>query len=251
MSHQKYDYRNVETVSGVEFKVAMSITLAFILSHFLIKNPYFLTFVAAMLGTGVWWYFGRYFKAVGDRISMLMVYLIMIAFALAGLLAVYAGFVFDWENMAAEVTAALDIGAIAGMFAFFQSVLWLLSVGIFLSGIRLLWINHQHRFPLKRIALSAMILVPAYLLVSVFMNFSFIWQLLDVAESSGNEILTRTTIETRAEIDNVTFWMYLILLMPYYFLLHHFYRADQATETVVEARAENIRYERPSDSDFV
>ena len=79
-------------------------------------------------------------------------------------------------------------------------------IGVFISAIKLLLVNKHHVFPLKRIAISSMILIPIGMMANL------------------GEWIT-------GDIEN-GFLPNAILMLPYLFLFHHFYRAEMEDKTV-------------------
>ena len=239
MKSFKYDYHHVEDTAGVEFKTAMIVTAAFLLFSFfgfeIISSVPVFTVVSTVLGAGVWWYFRRYFRAVGDRHTATMVFWIMLTMVVTGVGALFFGMFSSFESATGSVQANLGFAGIGSGLMLFVDAILILCIVVFVSGIRIILVNRHHRFPLKRIAVSAMVCVPLYILFLLFTNFTMLREGLDFFQSY--EDTNAYAAGTEAAIGSGVRYFLMFALLPYYFLLHHFYRADRANAQLEPAPA--------------
>ncbi|MCX8211815.1 MAG: hypothetical protein OTI34_12250, partial [Lewinella sp.] len=96
-------------------------------------------------------------------------------------------------------------------------------IAIFLFSIKLLSASSRHPFPLKRIALSTMFLLPLYMIVSLILNAHFFWQFL--------YFLALIFGDGTSERPVMGFWSHLFFMIPYFCLAYFFYRANKDDRT--------------------
>lgn len=257
---RKYSFDNIERLSGIEFKWAMAASaLLVLLSWGFIEaegSPFgelTITFLAVFS----WWAFRQYFVNVGDKKTALLLLVIILTLALAGFANVVFSIVFDLDFL-------LSIGSPHYLLDFFRFMAWLIIISsaiIFIGCFRIIWINRQHSFPLKRIAISAALCVPLYLLVNAVSTISFIGQ----AVTKLNEIdnaMNQANVYTNGQdlhqgffevsmaqdrqmakqmlgdifgIFSFLFTPFIyaykfLIAIPYIFLFFHFYKADKTNK---------------------
>jgi len=231
----EYDYSQVEDIAGVDYKKAMIITGVFIAIH-LFAKPYLTIFpVIWIFGTtglsvAIWVYFKQYFDAMNDRKTGKWLQAVVGGIVLYGLInlfgAIYISFMNIWE------VGQVDIGAIERIFKIILQFSLIPIFIIFVAGIKIISVNFKHPFPLKRIAVSAMFIIPIYMLVSIIENTALFGEvemglnllmgfLKLIFGSSNHEYVGFGT----------GFWGNIFLMIPYFFLLHHFYRAEMDDAT--------------------
>jgi len=213
----KYDYSEIEDIAGVDYKIAMGIT-----GVLLAVNILFLDIALSSIGmigiTGLavasWWFFKQYFDSQKDTVTGKFVMVIMGAHILFGLSYLYVG-TMPWVDVLMrcriwDLIAALfgtATGCVGEFMAHIGFIMFLISVAAFtnfFAGFRILMVNQRYPFPLKRIAVSSMLLLP-------FLFFNYF---------SEGFLGEESSIITRA-----------ILSLPYIFLFHHFYRAETEDKT--------------------
>lgn len=235
----EYDYSQIEDIAGVDYKKAMLFTAGLLV----LNIPFNLLTIlplgmaaSTVLSIVAWLYFKAYFDALGDTMTGKWILAIMISYAVFGLsyiisFPLFAGMegifnivrdfmigvgmllsgdlsaliiIFDrlgtlsqinWEGLSSAYRVGFNIVRALVIGAFITS---------FIAGFRLLKVNKRYPFPLKRIALSAMIMIPF-----LFMNYAVSFF---VREGIG-------------------FIQATLLNLPYIFLFHHFYRADNDDAT--------------------
>lgn len=213
-----YDYSQVEDIAGVDYKKAMYITAAYIVLNIFYKQEAVLGFFGIIISTTlavfVWWYFKKYFDEMKDKSTAAWIQWIMgahILFGVANLFSVSHLSVFGILDSAVTDNSQLVQG-----FGFMVTGVLVALTIVFISGFKLIAVNHRHPFPLKRIAISTMIFIPAYMLLSLFENMPLVNQTMAFLgwESRGVSI-TRNAV----------------VMLPFFFLLQHFYRADKYDAT--------------------
>ena len=208
-----YDYSQVEDIAGVNYRNGMMVVGGYIALNILIKSFVISTLgiiVSTALVVSSWWYFREYFDAMKDKDTGKFINWVMgahIVFAIANLFLSTT----DW-TIEAEISLYDVILSVLGWgsFDYIGGLLFGIKLAtyatlfamatIFIAGVRILWINNRHPFPLKRIAVSGMILIPLGMLIQL---------------GEGVTKMVGTGITFNA-----------ILMLPFFFLLHHFYRAD-------------------------
>ncbi|MEM1121986.1 MAG: hypothetical protein AAGJ18_16155 [Bacteroidota bacterium] len=257
---KKYSFDNVEQLSGVEFKYAMAATSLLILMIWGIisaEGSPFGEFSLTILSVFSWWAFRQYFVKVGDKRTALVLLVLILTLALAGLANIAFSVVFDLNFM-------INVGSPHSILDFFKFMAWLLifaGVVVFIGCFRIIWVNRQHSFPLKRIAISAAIGIPLYLLINALSTISFIGQAATILNDIDNAMheapvytdgvdlyqdfweVSRAN-DRKAVKDMIggifgifsfllspfVFAYKLLIVAPYIFLLFHFYKADKANE---------------------
>lgn len=216
---EQYDYSRVEDIAGVDYQQGIKITLLLLAANLLwLSFPlsFFGMIITTALAVASWYYFKAYFDAHNDANTSRSVMIMIgahIAFAIAYLL-IYST---DWIDLFAGGVVELLFCIFTGTCKYENNmtiyilvhglilVAFVAAISNFVAGLRILWVNHQYPFPLKRIALSSMILLP------VLFIYYFGMGIFNEPEPS--------------------FIGRVILCTPYFFLLHHFYRADQDDRT--------------------
>lgn len=230
------DYSQVEDIAGVDYKKAMILTAVYIFLHLFAKDffPLFSSvwiLTTTALSVTIWVYFKRYFDAMNDKMTANWLKAVIGGLVLYGLINLGASFLFSVENL--EDLSKIDSQAIKSIFkgTFQLSLLPILI--IFIASIRIINANYKHPFPLKRIAFSSMFFIPIYMLISIVENMPITNQIIDVL--NGGLYLFYELMEflfglgqdgEYMEHFRIGFLGNLFLMLPYYFLMHHFYRAE-------------------------
>ncbi|MBR9920721.1 MAG: DUF4339 domain-containing protein [Bacteroidetes bacterium] len=214
-SQTKYDYSQVEDIAGVDYQKAMYATGAYIAINIFFKDIAVLNFAGILISTTlvvfVWIYFKKYFDAMKDNSTSKLVTWIIGAYILFGVVNLFSNSFMSiysipdtGEDELARSSGFIYIGIIAAMLV------------VFISGIRLIGAGSRHQLPLKRIAVSSMILIPVYMVVSLLENMPL---LDEIAQMFGDD-----QFET-GPVFNI------LVMLPFFFLLQHFYRADKYDAT--------------------
>lgn len=214
-----YDYSKIEDEAGVDYKKAIYIAAALlalnILTMYAPFNPLGIIVITG-LAVAAWYYFKAYFDYHQDIITAKWITVIMAAHGVFCLAYLYAWSV-DWQLLfaASALQGAANWFFGGGSNAYYSSMVFDInaikflvfgaSIANFVAGFRILSINHKYPFPLKRIAVSTMLLLP-FLFINYF-------------------------IEGLYEGVQTNFFVRILLSLPYIFLLHHFYRADTEDAT--------------------
>ncbi|MEM9546085.1 MAG: DUF4339 domain-containing protein [Bacteroidota bacterium] len=217
--HYNYDYSEIEDIAGVDYKKAIYITAAYIGINLFFREYAVLGSLGIIISTGlvvaIWFYFKKYFDAMEDFGTSRWLQWIIGAYVVFGLANLYTNLTLSFysvpdiidpysaERMARNSTLAY-YGILAAMFI------------VFISGFKIISVSNRHPFPLKRIAVSTMILGPAYMIVSIFENMPLIHQITWLFGDDGFEL---------------PFFFCAVFMLPYFFLLQHFYRADKYDAT--------------------
>ncbi len=226
-----YDYSEVEDIAGVDYKKAMILTGIYIALHLFAKSTFgsfspIWILLTTGLSVAIWIYFKKYFDAMNDQATGKWLQAVIGGIVLYGLINLFASFAFSFENL--RDLSKVDIKLIEGLAnTTFQLSLIPILI-IFAAGIKIISVNFKHPFPLKRIAVSAMLMIPIYMLLSIvenlpileelFLFVNFLIAVFDYAFGDGNPELMQSF--------KIGFMGNLFLMLPYYFLLHHFYRAE-------------------------
>lgn len=234
------DYSQIEDIAGVDYKKAMILTAVYIALHLFTKDyfPYFSTtwiLVTSILSVSIWIYFKKYFDAMNDKATGKWLQGLIIGLVLYGLINLFTSFAFSFQNIQDyhEITKE-------SFLKIFQTTFYLSCIPvlmIFIAGIRIINVNKTHPFPLKRIAFSSMFIIPIYMLVSLIENMPMTNQIIDVFNGILYIFYSLMTYlfglgeGEFAEHFRVGFMGNLFLMIPYYFLLHHFYRAEMDDAT--------------------
>ncbi|HHH52362.1 MAG TPA: DUF4339 domain-containing protein [Bacteroidetes bacterium] len=219
-SDNDLDYSKVEDIAKVNYKYAIIITVVYILLR-LFARQFTLSITGIIISTilvvTIWFYFRKYFDGVRDKSTSKWTNLMMGAYGLLALVNLFAlsvewrstsimalveEIIFKDGDSAQELVTAISIIEIGLLVTFAL---------IFITGIRIIIANKNHKFSLKRIAFSAMIFIPISMSV-------------DLIQSIGlNEALIFK--------EDLDMFSTAIFLLPYYFLLYHFYRAETEDAT--------------------
>ena len=250
MQEKKYDYSKIERIADVEYKYSMIAVAAYIAIHlgfFDIESPTLWILATTGLSIFIWWSFRAYFVQVNDTSTAKWLRAIIGMYALFGvasLLMLLTTNLLDYLVTGKSIYYILYI---------LQFILGLSILAFIAVCFKILFINKHHTFPLKRIALSALIFIPLYMLVTLMSNIQFIGQMGDIITSTtlhnpylergdghylyknylyGDELAARDFIMTPISgiFSGVSFLWNVIMMIPYYFLFSHFYKADRANE---------------------
>ena len=213
----KVDYSQIEDIAGVDYKKAIYITAAFIALNIFFKEDAVLGFFGIVLSTTlvvfVWMYFKKYFDAMKDTSTANWIQWIIGAHILFGISNMFSSAHSSISSIGSFVTE--DEKVIQG-FGFMVIGIIVSTLIVFISGFKILAANKKHPFPLKRIAISTMILVPLYMIISLIENMPISKELVWIF--GGDDFETGPIFNA-------------ILMLPFFFLLHHFYRADTEDAT--------------------
>jgi hypothetical protein len=213
--HPKYDYSQVEDIAGVDYRKAMYATGAYIGINLFFKEQAVLGFFGILISTTlvvfVWFYFKKYFDAMKDYSTAKWIQWVMGAHILFGVVNLFSYIFTSIFSVPGRSEGELVQGVGFMIFGIIASMLI-----VFISGFKLIGANKKNPFPLKRIALSTMFLVPLYMTVSLFENMPFLKELVMVF--GGDDFETGLFFNC-------------ILMIPFFFLLQHFYRADKYDAT--------------------
>lgn len=227
MKTKKYSYENVEKIAQVNYKYAMIATACFIALHFgffddnLSDVSYIL--ISTLLSIYAWYSFRAYFVNVGDTVTSKSLLVIISVIA-----------AFGGVNFLVYSTTSLSTGLPTNDFVFsiFKILYYFIIIsliGFVVVCIRIVTISHKHSFPLRKIAISAMIFIPLYMLVTCISNIRFIMETKAIVDyAMANPVLSTEPPEFLSGIFSfVKFVWNLIILTPYYFLFFHFMKADR------------------------
>jgi hypothetical protein len=241
MENRKYDYTNVEEQSGFEYKLSMAAVALYILynlGYLGLGSGAFGIIVSTGLAIFIWWSFRAYFVKVGDLSSSKWLLFIIVMYAVFGFCSLVIRELSDFY------VYLMSHESIYAIFKLIMYVLIFSLAGFVLVGIRLIAANRHHSFPLKRIALSAAVCIPISLLISMISNIQFFGQVKELADTFHEaDVLGKIYFEEDyldfgdgSGILNSIFGIFsgiificnLFLMVPYYFLFMHFYKADKA-----------------------
>lgn len=229
--NRNYDYSKVEDIAGVDYKKAMILTMVFIGLNLFAKDIITNSFIWILSTTGlsvyIWIYFKKYFDATNDKATAKWLNWLIGGNILFGLVLLFTSQYLD-IRLIFENSSLYE----RNFETAFKLVL-IPMVIIFIVGIRIIRVNTKHPFPLKRIAISAMFIIPIYMLISLLEQMPLtnqwigIWNLIilffDFAFGVGDDnYLNLFRVGLRGN---------LFLMIPYFFLLHHFYRAEVDDKT--------------------
>ncbi|MEM9919227.1 MAG: hypothetical protein AAF990_14085 [Bacteroidota bacterium] len=204
-------YRPIEDIAGVDYKRPMYLCGLYIGLNLFFKEWAVLGFFGILLSTTlvafIWWYFKKYFDHMNDQLTAKWIQWLMGAHILFGVVNLFS-YIYS-SALSLPTNSGSDIAQGVGFMA-----IGILSsiIVVFLASFNLIQAGKRHPFPMKRIAISTMIFVPLYMLISLMENMPF---LKEVAMLFGEE-----TFKT-------SFLLNAILMLPFFFLLQHFYKADK------------------------
>lgn len=211
----KTDYSRVEDKAGVDYKRAMIVTAVFVLFQ-LVGRPWALQSYGVAISSAMvcfaWYYFRKYFDAAGDQSTGLWINWIIgtyIGFGVLNLFALNISWTEDfivafWDSLANDnLYAGADMQQ---SLSIIQIGLLLFCMVIITVSVKIILVNHRHPFPLTRIAVAAMTCIPLALITNLIESV----------------LLSEEYIENK----ELTYIWSAILLLPYYFLFYHFYRAE-------------------------
>jgi hypothetical protein len=220
----KYEYSQVEDIAGVDYKKAYLITGVFIAAHFLLPTKFFHSFIGFfgifIFPIIIWSYFKKFFQSIGDRKTGQFVNYIMVAYVVYFIAVTLISIIVSDDMYNTSMFEILFEGFLSILdpeyvprfpeteryFTFLMITgiaFFAVFVLIWISGIKLLRVKNRYKFPLGRIAWSAMICIPFSILTLLsndnYANSWFVWEA--------------------------------VLLLPYIFLFIHFYKADTLDAT--------------------
>jgi hypothetical protein len=234
------DYSEVAAVTGLDYQKAIYTTAAF-----LAINVFFLDWPMTMLGmiaTTVlavrsWNYFRAYFEKTDDAYSNYAV-LGMIGMHVIFAIIYLILYVTDWAEMLYGTSAEVIICMISGDCSGdsytqdFTILLFLIQIAVYgpllvyiVGGIRLLRIRKSLPFPVKRIAIPAMLLTPV-----LFLHYLLIGLWGDPDSSLFGRI---------------------VLIVPYFMLLHHFYQVKKAADFMRPVPPDPSEVKNYNEEDFI
>lgn len=244
---KKYDFYNVEQISGIEFKWSMGATAVVILNlwGWLNVGPAIFTIISLFS----WWSFRRYFTRVGDKVTGNLIFLIMLVIGLYGFTITTLRSIFSLEFFIQLASSEAIMFLFKGVFI----AIAILSIAVFIGCTRILAVNRHHSFPLKRIAISTAISIPIFIIIGVIGSLTFISQFGGLLYDSipertlytdGNEYfyLPGDIGEGGDMIKSIfgdlfsvfsfilspfVFIYKVIIVLPYLFLFFHFYKMDK------------------------
>jgi hypothetical protein len=213
------DYSEVAAVTGLDYQKAIYTTAAFLgINIFLLDWPMTMLgmIVTTILAVHSWNYFRAYFEQSNDAYSnyaVLGMIGIHVIFAIIYLIL----YITDWVEMLYGTSAEVIICMISGDCSGdsytqeFTILLFLIQIAVYgpllvyiVGGIQLLRIRKSLPFPVKRIAISTMLLTPV-----LFLHYLLIGLWGDPDSNLFGRI---------------------VLIVPYFMLLHHFYQVKKAAD---------------------
>ncbi|HMQ86283.1 MAG TPA: DUF4339 domain-containing protein [Flavilitoribacter sp.] len=211
-----FDYSRVEDKAGVDYKIAMIITAVFALFQ-VFGRPWALQTYGVAISTAmvcfVWYYFRKYFDAAGDKPTGTWINWIIGAYVGFGVLNLFALNI-AWTEDIVEVIWDRTVNGNRYAGADMQQSLNIIQIGLLLFSmviitvsVKIILVNHRHSSPLGWIAAATMTCIPLALITNLIESV----------------LLSEEYIENR----ELTYIWSAILLLPYYFLFYHFYRADK------------------------
>lgn len=246
-STPRFGFAQSAEINSTRLKWAMGATAILILSFWGWLNPG--NVINTLLLIFVWWSFRNYFVQVGDASTAKWSTIIMTIFAVYGISKFLFEIIFDLEFLLQVRNGGLIISLFKGLFI----ILALSSLAIAVVCLKLLFTNRHHTFPLKRIALSSLFSLPLFLLVGSLGTLTFIGQVGDLMyEAIPEKTLYTDGVEVfhlwgdvggggdimRSILGDVgglfsfilspfIFFYKVIIVLPYVFILHHFYWMDK------------------------
>jgi len=228
------DYGRVAASTGMDYQKAIYITAAF-----LAVNIFFLDWPMTglgMIGTTVlavlsWNYFKAFFDVQKDKKTSYAIWGMMGAHVFFALIYLVLYFT-DWFDLVVGSGVELLFCMLSGncnetsYSSEFIVIMTLLNIALYgsliaylIGGMRLILVRKKYPFPLKRIAIPAMLLIPVlfihYLLIGLW------------GEPDSN------------------FLGRLLLCTPYFMLLHHFFKVKKAADAAPMMEVESSRPSPP------
>ena len=245
---QKFGITNSADIPSKSLKWAMGATAVLILSFWGWLSLG--TTINTLLAIFVWWSFRQYLLHVGDRATAKWISIIM------GVIAIYGVSTFLFKSLFSLdfIIQSAGGGILLVLFKGLFFILLASSLVILAGCIRVIAINKHHSFPLKRIAVSTAIALPLFIIVGSLGTLTFIGQIGDLMYSTipektlytdgvnvfhlfgdiggGGDIMKDILGDVSGVFSfifaPIIFFYKLIIVSPYLFLLHHFYRLDKA-----------------------
>jgi len=250
MNTKKYDYSKVEQTAGIEYKfsmLAVGVYIALHLGYLNIQDPFYWIISTTGLAIFIWWSFRAYFVQVNDTQTAKWLMAIIGMYALFGGISLFlllSTNLFDYDYI-----PTLD--TILHLTNIIKIVLGIAIITFMLVCIKIVLANRHHVFSLKRIAISALIFIPIYMVFNLVYNVQFLGQMADLISAipSGqspyfegsdgyayknfmydDQMMAQEMIlgPLSSIFSGIGFLWNLLIMIPYYFLFFHFYKADRA-----------------------
>lgn len=217
-----YDYSHVEDIAGVDYQKAIYFTAGYILLHifgekYLEESLW--TMATTILVVAIWYYFRKYFDEVQDFDTAKWINGEIVGYVIFGITNLYIYMNSSVINIDRDPQLHFENLATVASYGTFLS----LSI-IIAASFKLLFVQKRHPFPLKGIAISTMLVIPIYMIFSLLKNTAVIQESFLVLQLLGSLIFGGSPEE--GKLIQVGLFGNLFFMIPYFFLLNHFYRAD-------------------------
>lgn len=218
----KIGYDQVEDIAKVNYKYAYIMAGVYVALNIVASEFMFTSKTGIILNVLfpfiIWSYFKKFFRELKDHSTARFINTIFIGYFLYVILLIYTSIFNDWDyrvfstigefcgNVLFNENRSAELDSLVETANFILLAYIIIVVLIWMAGIKLLKVNKRYNFPLKRIAISAMLFIPIhmfYLLISGIIN---------QAPDAG--------------------FMHVISMIPYGLLAIHFYRADNEDATM-------------------
>lgn len=234
----KYDYRYTKDIVEVDYKKASWLTAIYIFLHLYAKDYFWnypTVWIIATTGLSavIWLCFKKYFDALNDKETGKWIRWVIGGYILFGIINFCSSVVFSWE-----ILKNISRETIEQMFSIVFKLILSPILIIFIVGLKIISINFKHPFPLKRIAISSMIFIPIYMFFTLLEHMPIINQTLHNINNLLLPVKFFLSIFFDVDVNSntvgyfkISFTDNLIFMIPYYFLLHHFYKVDKGNIT--------------------
>lgn len=235
-NYPQVDYSRVEDIAGVDYRIAMYLTGGYIFLHlfgrFLPQTIW--VFLTTGLVVVIWYYFRRYFDAVGDTITSRWVNVAIGGYVLFGITNLWVLTSLSMDQIVRNVTFLLDpVGYISELSNTIFTGIIISMLLIVAACFRLFAVRKRHPLSLRGIAITTMLVTPFYMFFCIYQNAGFLREgasLLNLlsnifGSSSSNSGVIGDGAFQIGTLGNLFF------MIPYLFLLRHFYRADSEDAT--------------------
>lgn len=235
--YPSYDYSQVEDTAGVDYKIAIYLSVGYIFLHLFgrfLPQPIWV-FITTGLVIVIWYYFRRYFDAVNDISTSRWVNVAIVGYILFGVINLWVLTSLSMDQIIERVRYQLDP---VGYLEYLSNTIFT-GVGIAIlmivgACVRLLMAQKLHPFSLRGIAVTTMMVTPFYMFFCIYQNAEFIKEFL-VFLNITIELIAFFSGSNFDTIGNEIFQVgvvgNLFFMIPYFFLLRHFYRADSEDVT--------------------
>jgi hypothetical protein len=223
---EKIGYDRVEDIAKIDYKKAAIFSVIYLLANVFISEFMYTSKLGLILNGGIpfviWWYFKRFFINLNDRSTAKFVNWIFAGYAIFVPLLMYTLFNGWDERLGRSIgeflvniiigtfqddynasTAELDSLIFVSKFVIYSFIL--ITIFLWIAGIKLLRADKRYNFPLKRIAFSTMFFIPVHMFFLL-----------------GHAVINKVPDST---------FMQIIAMIPYALLGVHFYRADSEDAT--------------------